>query len=451
MMKAAAVRTSKPNESRAAANCISQKRSDPNGALRFAVNRPQPAAGRLVSVPNGPACSSKFIRPYAPSHISQAMAKSNFLESTQSMIIQRASITPASYFGTTRVDTDVPSSITSNELKGFGTKVKTVTWHTKLVFDALHTPGVKNGLAMKPEGSGVTGIIGPDHPFGSQPNSLTAAQNNTTAGNIRGMNPHGHVAAHIVNDQLGGPGITQNLFAFPGNANTLMETQVESKMKTAVNAGNYIYYRAKVHHPSQGPADYITMSWNKLDENGNDIGGGQANVDIRANNKYANTAAVPQGGGTEAKNQNLLHPSTTDVIKSTPWGPFQMPDPKNIVAIGPFLDISKFPAVGTKRAFEEFLRRYKGSSLNLQRMFSTLNNTAMTTNIGRWIQSRSTIQIKKRRGVTKSILQDLIIGTATKKENAFIDIMATGDADKVIPLAASEFAKIARSGARGRV
>ncbi len=371
----------------------------------------------------------------------------------QSGIVQRASINPAAFFGATRADNDVDADITANEMSGFGTTVNGVTWHTRLTFDPLVVPGVMGGHAMNPEGSGVTGVIGPDHPYGSQPSSLTAAANNATASTIR-ADGRVHVAAHILNDQLGGPGITQNLFAFPGNANTLMETQVESKMKAAVAAGNFIYYRGVVHHPAHGPADYITMSWNKLDDAGNDIGGGQANAVIRANNTSGSTAAVVLGVGTEAKSLTLINPSNPTAIKATPWGPFQMPDPKQIVALGPFLDYREFPAVGNKKAFEDFLTANKTNTLGLQSMFGALSNdTAMTRTIARWIgdKSKSQITIKKGRGITQTLLDDLKTGTTAQKESAFIEIMDTGDAVKVIPFAAGVFAKVARANARSRV
>lgn len=372
------------------------------------------------------------------------------LQAARPGIVQRTSINPNAFFGATRDINAVDADINANELTGFGTTVNAVTWHTKLVFDAVTTPGAVGVNAMNAEGSGVTGVIGPDHPYGSQPWSATALQNNQIAQIIRGGTPH--VAAHIVNDQLGGPGVTQNLFAFPATANTLMETQVEGKMKDAVVAGNYIYYRAVVHHPAQGPADYITMSWNKLDENGNDIGGGQANVRINANNTAANTLSLADAGGTEAKNVNLINPTNATVICRTPWGPFQMPDPKNIVALREFLDISEFPAVGNKRAFIEFLKINKGVSNRLQMMLVMLgNNTKPSLKaIGSWIQDTrvSRIAIKERRGVTKKMLDGLLNGTTQEKENAFIEIMGTGDAEKVIPAAAAEFASVARENAR---
>ena len=374
------------------------------------------------------------------------------IPAAQSGIIQRAAITPGTFFGATRADNDVDADINANELTGFGASVNGVTWHTKLVFDPLQTPAAQNGHAMNPEGSGVTGVIGPDHPYGSQPSSLTAAANNLTASTIR-ADGRVHVAAHIVNDQLGGPGITQNLFAFPGNANTLMETQVENRMKAAVAAGNFIYYRAVVHLPAQGPADYITMSWNKLADDGSDIGGGQAAAVIRANNTSGSTASVALAAGTVANRLSLVNPSNPTVIKATPWGPFQMPDPKQIVALGLFLDYSEFPAVGSKQAFEDFLTNNKANTLGLQLMFASLNDTAMTTTIGRWIgdKSKSQITIKKNRGITQGLLDDLKTGTSAKKEAAFIEIMDTGDAVKIIPFAAGIFAKVARANARSRV
>lgn len=157
--------------------------------------------------------------------------------------------------------------------------------------------------------------------------------------------------------------------------------------------------------------------------------------------------------GTVANRLSLVNPSNPTVIKATPWGPFQMPDPKQIVALGLFLDYTAFPAVGSKKAFEDFLTNNKTNTLGLQLMFASLNDTAMTTTIGRWIgdKSKSQITIKKSRGITQDLLDDLKTGTSAKKEAAFIEIMDTGDAVKVIPFAAGIFAKVARANARSRV
>ncbi|HVL97728.1 MAG TPA: hypothetical protein VM324_00330 [Egibacteraceae bacterium] len=367
--------------------------------------------------------------------------------------VQRTSINPALFFGAAapRPDTTVRAAIGANTLGGFGSKVNNALWHTKLTYLPLRTPGAHPSGTMNPEGAGVQGVIGPDHPYGSQPSSPTAAQNNIIAGNIRGWVPHGHVAAHIVNDQLGGPGEQQNLFAFPGTANTLMETQVEGKMKEAVADGHYIYYRADVNHPASGPADSITMTWNKLDAAGNDIGGGQSNVVITAANTAANTAmGLP--AGAPARTMSLKRPTNPQVIKATPWGPFQMPDPKNAIALGQFLDTSEFPAVGTKEAFVGFLETYRNSADMLDLMVSSLNDHTLLRTLGEWIRSpKSTITIKANRGVTKEIVSDLRTGTSSEKKDAFVALMATGDAGKVMGAAASLFAKRARANARSLV
>jgi|GEM_PF-2760567 len=73
-MKAAAVKANKPNESRAAANSIFQKKNNPKGTFSSIRNRPGPAAGRVASVPNGPAAASKFIRLNVPSRVSGSHA-----------------------------------------------------------------------------------------------------------------------------------------------------------------------------------------------------------------------------------------------------------------------------------------------------------------------------------------------------------------------------------------
>ncbi|MBN3945415.1 MAG: DUF4157 domain-containing protein [Nostoc sp. NMS7] len=253
-------------------------------------------------------------------------------------VLQKADVNPTTFFTGARADTAVDADINANnKMSGFGTQVNGADWHTQLTFGPLSSAQAgPNG--MKPEGTSVIGVIGPDHPYGSQPKSETAKTNNGIAAKLRGGKSH--VAAHIVNDQLGGPGITQNLFAFPSTANTVMEKQVEKSMKKAVMDGNYIYYQANVNHPTNnGPADFITMSWNKLDHIGKDIGGGQTNVKINAGNIKDNTKIVDlENNKVAAQNKNLIQPITETVIQRRPWGPFQMPDPKKKVSIGDFLD-----------------------------------------------------------------------------------------------------------------
>jgi hypothetical protein len=293
-------------------------------------------------------------------------------------------------------------------------------------------------------------VIGPDHPYGSQPFSLTANQNNLSALAVRPMVPH--VAAHIVNDQLGGPGEAQNLFAFPGTANTRMEQTVEGNMKDAVAAGHYIHYTADVHHPATGPADYITMSWNKLDDNGNDIGGGQTGTRINADATTANAAVGVLAGGTAGSKPSLRQPASPNLIKATPWGPFQMPDPKQSVALNAFLDLTSFPAVGNKDAFVGFLTTFKGSRLQLQVLMDSINDPAAYKSLGRWITSKnSTIKIKTRRGVTQDMVNGLLSATRADHQEAFIEIMASGDAPAVIGAAAAQFANSARRSARSKV
>jgi hypothetical protein len=74
-MKAAAVKSNKQKESRAAAHSIFQKKNDPKGPLGLGDNRPGPGADRSTSVTNDPAGSSKFIRLYAPSQVPQTVVQ----------------------------------------------------------------------------------------------------------------------------------------------------------------------------------------------------------------------------------------------------------------------------------------------------------------------------------------------------------------------------------------
>ena len=85
-------------------------------------------------------------------------------------LIQRASIHPGEFFDGAQAGDEIQAGIQGNVLRGFGLDVNGRTWHTKLVFDPEHTPGAVGEEQMYPEGSGVRGVIGPDHPLGSEPN-----------------------------------------------------------------------------------------------------------------------------------------------------------------------------------------------------------------------------------------------------------------------------------------
>jgi hypothetical protein len=223
-------------------------------------------------------------------------------------------------------------------------------------------------------------------------------------------------------------------------------------MKTAIQAGNYIYYEATVHHPVNAPADYITMSWNKLDQDGADIGGGQANVRINANNIANNVVGIVQTGGTEAKNDRLINPTNATIIKGRPWGPFQMPDPKQIIPLGVFLDYTAFPAVGNARAFEEFLKNNKANLIQIELMFLDFSEALdVLKELHIWIKRGSGITIRDRgRGITTPMLNDLK-ASAMKAPSAFQSMLDTGEGSKIINWVAKDFAKKARKTASARL
>jgi hypothetical protein len=366
----------------------------------------------------------------------------------QEVEVQRTAIVPASFFvGGARPRAQVDAGIVGNELRGFGTTVNGVTWHTRLTFGPLFPPGVMAGQTMHAEGSSVVGVVGPDHPYGSMPASADAAANNLTARELRSPPPRGHVAAHIINDQLGGPGISQNLFAFPATANTLMESQVETHMKTAVEAGHFIYYQAAVNHPATGPATSITMSWNKLDDAGQDIGGGQQNAVIGADDGQAGTDRLALGAGAPAERSVLKHPTTPTAIKAAPWGPFQMPDPKQAIPLTPFLNLERFPAVGSVKAFEGYLRNFYNSKVPLEMVLHKVGGVvSATTALGRWIQSgKSRVTVSDRRDINTRVVKHLIAGTTQQRIDAFIVVLGSGDREKVFQMAASLLAALART------
>ena len=370
-------------------------------------------------------------------------------------MVRRAAVNPGAFFGARRDADQVNAAIAdagggNGEMRGFGTTVNGTTWHTKVDFGPVATPGDGPAGQMHAEGTSARGVIGPDHPYGSMPSSPSAIQNNLTAAEWRGGTPH--VAAHIVNDQLGGPGVAQNLFAFPGTANTRMEQAVEKHMKRAVAAGHYIWYEGTVTHPDIGPATSVTMSWNLLDDAGNDKGGGQTNVVIEADSTVTNPGIAATGAGNDAANRSLTHPTNPTVIKSRPWGPFQMPDPKNL-EVDVYLDTTEWPAVGSKKAFEEFFASFHKSALMLEMFVTCLNDPTVLQQLSRWAEdkTRSGITVRDRgRGITRSMVEGLRNGTTGERTNAFIEFMASSESVKAWSMLARLAHKSARKNAAGR-
>lgn len=131
-----------------------------------------------------------------------------------------------------------------------------------------------------------------------------------------------------------------------------------------------------------------------------------------------------------------------------------MPDPKAIVAVGAFLDISEFPAVGNKDAFVRHLENYRGNALMIDLLLSCCDDLAMYTNIFRWIGGKSSqVQVRDRpgRGIIKADVDKLKNGSTNTRRGALAAILATGDGAKIVDVTAGQLARVARSTASSRV
>jgi hypothetical protein len=313
-------------------------------------------------------------------------------------------------------------------LTGFGMPNPTGRWHTTLTFGTLERPTTLDHedpkFHLEPEGSGVEGVIGPEHPFGSEPS--IPARGNARKLTARFLSGKVFVAAHIVNDILGGPGEPTNLFAFPSSGNTAMELGVESKMKAAVREGHFIFYKATVNRRRDLLAESITMSWHPLDEKGGTMPGGQEGVKIpgglpaegasspaaAAAPPAAAPAAAAAAAAEEARSaasapeadappdasvaaapkrgDALVNPTDIGTITATPWAWFQMPDtPGGGGGVSKVhLDFTGFPAVATAESWRTYLEAGRYTDTGLQECVKKIGSAPLEE-LARRLDSRS--------------------------------------------------------------
>ena len=100
-------------------------------------------------------------------------------------------------------------------------------------------------------------VLGPDHPQGGTPDP------SASKGHIQGMKTkypkEKYIRGHLLNDNLGGPGLAANLFPITAQANSLHYQKVEKDIKQEVNDNHYyMYYSVEVKNrdDKNGKADF---------------------------------------------------------------------------------------------------------------------------------------------------------------------------------------------------
>jgi hypothetical protein len=109
------------------------------------------------------------------------------------------------------------------------------------------------------------GIIGPDHPGGSAPNSSAHQE---AFQRLSRTYPTTFVRGHLLNHELGGPGDARNLYPITSLANRHHDEYVEEQVKEWVNDDlAYVYYKVEVDRSpgQQGgdelDADFVCTAW----------------------------------------------------------------------------------------------------------------------------------------------------------------------------------------------
>lgn len=176
-----------------------------------------------------------------------------------------------------------------------GSSLKQDVKFTKGKIDGTYDVGVKM-IAEK---------LGPNHPQGDAPSQgalKDLMKNLPTDPKQPGENKY--IKGHLLNDNLGGPGETANLYPITGQANHDHETEVEHSVKDWVNnQGYWVYYEVEVKKTASKLTDadpsnnYVNAKLEckaqKLDAAGDPTSKGAINKTIES--KYKNKVAATDG------------------------------------------------------------------------------------------------------------------------------------------------------------
>jgi hypothetical protein len=190
---------------------------------------------------------------------------------------------------------DVPSS-TEVRWEMVGTQTKALT-NVKWSSDTISVGGASAnvGKAM------IADPLAPDHEPGSL-STQDSAQNAmmqklANAGTTSKPNDQKYIKGHLLNDHVGGPGQSFNLFPITADANAKHLAYVEKYVKAQLGSRYVVYYKIEVDHgaPKAGSSGYsvdsnFNFTWSLLNIHGAPLGGTHTSQ-IQSN--YNATGAAP--------------------------------------------------------------------------------------------------------------------------------------------------------------
>jgi len=206
--------------------------------------------------------------------------------------------------------------------------------------------------------------LGPDHKQGTPPKS--SAQNTLMSKLptfVGYQAQHKYIRGHLLNDNVGGPGIDKNLFPITANANKEHESVIESKVKSWVNGDKqWVHYKVAVSG--------IKKSLNNKNVNNNFV---DATLNCEASildptdlNKKTNTisASITSELGTvhstdisNAKDKNIRHTVGTQAGGHTPLLSTSKRDKVNELNVNLFWVLKQLIDLGGSYTMEELFKR----------------------------------------------------------------------------------------------
>lgn len=111
---------------------------------------------------------------------------------------------------------------------------------TEIIYRTGRIPGSPDTVGVEMEAV----VLGPDHPSGSGPSGQDDLMGRLVTNS--GDSDQRYIKGHLLNDQVGGVGLPQNLFPITSRANGEHEATVENKVKTWISRGYWMTYKVKV-------------------------------------------------------------------------------------------------------------------------------------------------------------------------------------------------------------
>ncbi len=249
------------NDSHSAAGNQAVQKQDNNAGAGFEDNRPQAIAQRQLQQVASNSPRVQQLKALQQTANNSSAVKQ--LRAVQALANSSKNLQHNTVAGNNTVQLEAAGVSKYGMLTGNSDKAKQLGINkTKVSFntDKLASTGETVGVTM------TANPLGPDHPQGSSPDNAASKKH------IDHFNKYDtYIRGHLLNGNIGGPGIAENLFPITAQANSLHYQLIEKYVEEWVNTFKYyVYYQVEVknRNDKNGEADLECKAY-PIDTNGN--------------------------------------------------------------------------------------------------------------------------------------------------------------------------------------